>query len=259
MFNTTHIDPAMLNHPTYQRPTDMKKVDVMADSYDGDALGAVTVSKRADGSLWIVDGAHRAAAALKRGDKRILANVHTGLTVAEEAELFLKLNDTKKVSAIDRFKASVISGDPTSVDINRLVESHGWIVSAGGKDGGIAAVTSLEFLYRGGGEVSEASGPNLLNETLSVIRDAWGASSDGVAAMLLRGVGRMLGRYGTYIDGNKIRTKLRKQSPAGLYADARTLAKVSNISMADSVGKVIVNSYNVRMTQGALPEWEVRK
>lgn len=259
MSNITAINPAVLNIPTYQRESDATKVEAMASSYSSEALGAITVSRRADGSLWVIDGAHRTAAAVRRGDTDIPAIIHEGLSLTEEANLFLKLNDTKQMKQVEKFLARVVAEQPAAVAMNTLAKSYGWKIASTKMDGVIVAVVALEYVYDGAREVSPDYGPVLLDKTVSVITDSWGMSADGVTAMVMRGVGRFIGRYGDQIDGTTLRRKLRKVTASSLIGQARGLSKLQGITAIEAFGKVLTSEYNKRLTTGTIPEWEVRK
>ncbi len=86
----------------------------------------LTVSRR-DGRLFVVDGQHRLAAARLRGDiQQLPCLVEEFSTVAEEAQLFDALNDKRRpVSAIDKFRAAIVAGDPDCVAIAGAMERAG--------------------------------------------------------------------------------------------------------------------------------------
>lgn len=71
--------------PTYQRPPDREKInDMVRQLGRGEQLEPIKVNRRPDGSLWITDGQHRAAARAIRGDEMVDAEV-THLPSQEEA------------------------------------------------------------------------------------------------------------------------------------------------------------------------------
>src|SRR5262249_61491582 len=62
-----------------------------------------------------------------------------GLTEAQEAEVFLKLNDTLPVRAFAKFKVSVQAGRDAEADVDRIVRALGLRIargSGGGAPGG---------------------------------------------------------------------------------------------------------------------------
>jgi hypothetical protein len=60
--------------PDYQRPPDREKIaSMVSDRKAGGSLQPIKVNERPDGSLWITDGQHRAAAAALCGETTIAA------------------------------------------------------------------------------------------------------------------------------------------------------------------------------------------
>ncbi|GFG87894.1 DUF6551 family protein [Mycolicibacter algericus] len=95
---------------TYQRPCDPARARAMARDWNPRLAGIIEVSDRGPTNLpryAIIDGQHRwAAAQLLDDPPTLVANVHTGLTVADEAKLFDQLNRArKKVNVFEHYKA----------------------------------------------------------------------------------------------------------------------------------------------------------
>src|SRR5699024_10958496 len=80
MSNFIMADPTTFRTPSYQRDTNPLRVDKIAEAFDLSSFGTVTVSRRKDGHLYIVDGKHRATAAVKNGLDGVPALVLDGLT-----------------------------------------------------------------------------------------------------------------------------------------------------------------------------------
>jgi hypothetical protein len=85
--------------PTYQRDLDPKRVTKMVSEFDQRLVGVLEVSARDDGRFAILDGQHRWAATCRAhpyGTHAHLAcQIHTVLSVEEEARLYYEL-DTKR-------------------------------------------------------------------------------------------------------------------------------------------------------------------
>ena len=81
--------------PDYQRDLRHDLIDKIAREYDVVKAGPILVSKRADGSLWNVDGQHRMIGAERAGETEVFANVVHGLTQEQEAALRLARNDRR--------------------------------------------------------------------------------------------------------------------------------------------------------------------
>lgn len=186
-----------------QREATVSAVRDLANKFDPNLMGTIVVSHR-DGKYWVLDGQHRCLA-LKMvlgddaDDWEIEADVYEGLTEAEEAEMFLSLNDRKVVSSFDKFKVSVTAGRADEADVDRIVRAHGLRISQNGKQGSIGAVSALMFVYGLGG-------PRLLSSTLSVMSSAW--ESTVWDSFIIRGMALFLNRYGDRVDRPELIRKM---------------------------------------------------
>jgi len=113
---------------SYQRPISKARVRRIVREFDVRRLGVITVSKRANGDQYVVDGSHRVAVLLAIGDRQeILADVWEDLTVRDEAELFTLTNgDQKKPTAVENFRAQVVAEYPAAVTVNRAMIAADW-------------------------------------------------------------------------------------------------------------------------------------
>ncbi|NMM98089.1 DUF6551 family protein [Bifidobacterium olomucense] len=224
-----------------QREATSQAVKALADRFDPDLMGTITVSHR-DGTYWILDGQHRCLALkLVLGDDAdewpIEADVYEGLTEEEEAEMFLSLNNTKTVSAFDKFKVSVTAGREEESDVNRIVRSHGLRVSQNGKQGSIGATSALMNVYRLGG-------PKLLSATLYVMSSAW--ESTVWDSFIIKGMALFLNRYGDRVDKAALIKKMSALPMANksLKIASERIRLSSGTSKDKSCAAAITDEYN---------------
>lgn len=259
MFNFTTYNPKSLLIPIYQRDHDERKVIKIVAEFDEDSFGVVTVSRRTDGGLYVIDGQHRYLAALKMDLPLIPIRIIEGLTENEEADRFLKLNATKQVSAVDKFKAQVVARYDDQVNINKIVKSFGWAVDSSKRDGVVSAVKALEYVYGGAGELSKEAGYALLMASLDAITQSWQLNADGTNVAMVKAVGKVLARYNRVIDRSRLVTKLRGTTPAQLIGQGIGNGKMAGVATHEALAQVIVNLYNVKLQKNQLPSWEFRK
>ena len=143
--------------PSYNRVLVDKRAESMAKEFDPDLIGVPVLSERVvDGKpvLFVVDAQHRIKAARQCGYQHLVAcEVHSGLTVAEEARLFRKLNDSKNrkpVCAYDRFRAGLVEGDRATVEITEMISAAGLRVARAAGPRTVCAVEALERAYKNG-------------------------------------------------------------------------------------------------------------
>lgn len=179
----------------YQRPQDERRIGKIVREFDSKILGTIEVSERADGTFAIIDGQHRFEA-LKRLDRKTApALVHKGLSATEEADLFARLNMTRKpLTACQRFKAQLFAGDQQTVEISEIVTKNGFRVLEGGEGlGDISAVIALERAYK-------SHGAENLDATLKNLADLWFGEVAGTTANMISGFSIFLSLYGERYD-----------------------------------------------------------
>lgn len=204
----------------YQRPLSTSRVNKYAQNWDLAAAGVITVNRRSNGLLYVVDGQHRALAAAKAGETEILAQVFNGLTVDQEARLFrIKNAEIGPMKAIHTFRAALQEGLPEAVDINDVVESLGGVMSH--KEGGghtVVAVAALQAVYR----ARKNGGRQGLHDVLSIIKDAFGSLERKYAnGEMIRGLHFLLTAHeADGIDRRRVVTVMKREGIEGLGAKA---------------------------------------
>lgn len=117
--------------PTYQRSIEnvvsQRLITSIAANFDWRLCAPLVVSRRADGSKVIIDGQHRWAAALKRGDLLHLpCCLFTYDSAEEEAKMFIHANRARKpMNRLDDFFAAIVAQDEDTLEVVRLVEEAG--------------------------------------------------------------------------------------------------------------------------------------
>jgi hypothetical protein len=233
-----------------QRVLDHTRVASIAATFDWAAFGVPTLSRRLDGVLVIVDGMHRIEAARANGhvDVSPQMKVHNGLSLEEEAALFLLLNNTRKPSPVDLFRIGVISGDKDLIEMNTLIESAGLEVANAGRKA-FRAVTAMRRIY--------SAEPIAAARALDVCVSAWGVSSDSVQGSIFEGMGLFFLRYGDGANLDELAHRL-SQYPGGalaLLGAARGLGRIRSVSIPNAVGDITLSEYNKGRRTRMLPPW----
>lgn len=238
-------------NPLAQREINPSRVAKLASEFDPEQLGSPTVNHRED-HFWIIDGQHRIAA-LKDwlGDwetQQVQCWCYEGLTEEEEAEIFLKLNDTLAVHAFAKFRVGVQAGRTDETEVDRIVRQCLLRVSQDKGDGAIGAVGTLMRVYRRGGAQS-------LARTLLIIRDAYGDA--GLDASVIEGIGLLCNRYNGDLDDAKLVTKLAAAHGGvnGLLGKAENLRKSTGNVRAHCVAAAAVEINNAGRGGKKLPSW----
>jgi hypothetical protein len=247
--------------PQAQREFNPGWVKARISLFDPDSLGTITVNKRSDGHIYVIDGQHRVELlrAVGWGDQSVFANYFDRLTQAQEAAQFLRLNDSRVVSVFSKFQPRVTSGEPIACDIQRIVNAAGFAVVKGygvGQKWQLCCVASLEFVYRGG-HINTKGGPTALAKTLKVIDAAWGSEAIHYTGVVIEGIGLVFLRYGSAVSIEDLAEKLIpiRGGAAGLIAKAGQSRDVRGGRLGYNAAGVVVDLYNKGRRAGKLDAW----
>jgi hypothetical protein len=245
----------MVTSAKVQRELNMNRVNDLVANFDLDMFGQVTLSWR-DGKYFIIDGQHRIEAMklwLEKSweiQKLDDCKVYQGLTEADEADMFDRLNNVLPVSAYDKFKVRVTAGREAESIIEQIVKDENLVISRDKIPGAIAAVGTL-------GRVYHRSSPEVLRRCLRIIRDAYGDA--GFEAAVIDGMGHLCQRYNGALDE---RIAIERLSEArggvhGLLGKAAILHKQMGNSRSQCVAAAAVDIINANRTTGSkrLPSW----
>lgn len=241
------------------RPVDNGWVDKkLSEGFDPSRIGLPIVSYRSDESYVVLDGQNRCELMRRAGftDRKVQCRVFFGLTLAEEANLFLGHNDNRQVKPVHKFIARVTAGEPDAVAITKIVKAAGWKISDQIGDGKIMAVRALERVYLSDRNEDGSPGP-ALDLTLRTAAAAWGLHSEGVSSHIIVGLGALFRRFGDQIDRPVLVKKLAEipSGASGLYGKARGLQQLRGGTVAESVAEVVVSVYNAKRRKNLLPDW----
>ena len=241
--------PDMRVSPLAQRELNRARVNKIAADFDLEQVGNPTVNERS-GHFYIIDGQHRVEA-LKEigwGDQQIQCWSYAGLTEEEEAEKFLKLNDTLAVNSFAKFRVGVQAGRMEECDIDRIVRAQGLRVSTDKKDGAISAVSSLRRVY-------DQAGPGQLARCLRIVRDAYGDA--GLEAPVIAGIGLLCARYDNALEEPRAVAALSKAHGGvnGLLGKAETIRRATGGAKYHCVAAAAVEIINGGRGGKKLPAW----
>lgn len=240
------------------------KVLRIKNNYNPGALGIITVSYRENSKAYVViDGMHRTEATRIVTDNtgELQCKVFRGLTLAEEVQMFLDLNDTTQPPEIDKFKV-LLSGEGSDADaardISELLGAYGWQVSRVAANGNVNAVTVVWRMY----ELSKKrdADPNLILMAIMTITKAWGNDRFGAQGPVIEALARMYAEYGARMDLDHLVDvlKLYQGGPRSLLAEAKQLAAVRKMKASMALADILVNSYNKGRRTRQLDAWRRR-
>lgn len=233
---------------TYQRVLDVNRARQMAASWDRRLAGVLEVSDRGEGAsprYAIVDGQHRWAAAKSLLNPPVLvANVHEGLDLADEAALFDKLNRQRKQPTVwDHWRARRAAGDELVLGIEETVARRGLRVhEQSGKDGVITCVSTLEKIAK------SAGGLDLLDASLNLLHASWETQREAYDSPLVLGMALVVSAFGAdrRLNAMILTSALAEMPPRRVRFQAAALRDSTPGSLGKLTALTMLNQYNKR-------------
>lgn len=236
-----------------QRKLNKARVDELVGDMDLDKIGTPVLNLR-ENYYFIIDGQHRIEAVkawLGKGwETQVLeCKVYTGLSEAQEADMFDKLNNVLTVSAFDKFKTRVTAGREVESAVDRIVRAESLCISRESVPGAISCVGTLTKVYSRAGEET-------LRKTLGIIRDSFGDA--GFGSMVIDGLAHLCQRYGDQLEYDRAVQTLSEMHGGvnGLLGKAVVLQKQTGSPKAHCVAAAVVEAINSRRSgKRRMPTW----
>jgi hypothetical protein len=245
--------------PIVQRVEGIDQVRVanIAAEFKQHMLGTFVISERKDGRLVVLDGMHRREVCMSVGHNTpVTCEVFTGLSIAEEAELFVGRNNARMPSAISKFHARVLMGEPAAMEITSILERHQWHISVDPLPGCLAAVVALESVYRSASNtLPNGAHPDVLDRVLEILTIAWEWDTDSVKGHMLSAVAQLVGRFASSIDTKKLVDEMQATRPDVLIGRAKTLRDAQGGTVPAALAKILAGMHNKKRRNNLLPEW----
>lgn len=241
------------------------KVAWMVENWNPAAKGLVHVSYRTPSRANILlDGMHRTEAEriISENTGEMWCRVFTGLTLAQESQMFLDLNRTTAPTLIDKYKV-LLNGDSDDAaaaqDIERIVNQYGWSVARTPGPGNINCIGVLTKVYNL--SVRKNRDPNLIQLAILAITTAWGTHDrTAVEGSLVDAVAAIYDEYGSNLDHDRFVNILAETEggPTGLLARAQVLAKARGGKRANGIADILMEHYNKGLKGRSLGAWRKR-
>lgn len=252
----TWVIAGIISVPDYQRPPQATRVKKIADEFDPDKYDPLKLSRRADGSLWVIDGNHRLQAIMSMGwgDQLVPARVIQGLTYEQEAALFVAQKDRRDPDAAERFAGRLEQREPTALDMLRVAEEVGVILDyrkkkSSGEPHVIYAISSAEAIYRDGRA-------DRFRLALSLINRAWGETPGAFVSEVLGGMNTFLARYEKRLDLEQARKAFARVTLDEALRSASSMRHMFREDARTCLGRALLHIYNNGLRTHRLPGWD---
>ncbi|MEY8573609.1 DUF6551 family protein [Oscillospiraceae bacterium 21-37] len=233
---------ALTSGLAYQRPVKQAVVNRLIRHWNSKLLTPIVVSQR-DSKNYVVDGQHRLTAMRRmNGGKDVIVPclVYTGLTYAQEAEMYHRLEKSKgHLQLASDVKARLESGaDAEMLDIDQRIADAGFTWALDKPTGAACEIQPTRAVisaYR------KLGGP-AFSRMLELLAGAWHGSQVSLKSGMIAGMALFLKTYETEIDDYTFVARLSQVDPF----DIAQLAKVDFTTDRRSLryARVIRKKYN---------------
>lgn len=233
--------------PAYQRATDgpasRRIIRRMIQEWNWSLCQPLSVSRRAGGALFVLDGQHRLQGARERGDILYLPCViASNLDRADEANTFVKLNtERQKLGENDVFIGLLSAGDEHAVRVQTLLDAAGWTLARHRgthkfKPGELLCAPLLVKMLK-------ARGEGAVRFALSVLRAAYPETRITITATLLAALGQLFDdadAAGSYTAADLIAAIGAQPPHKWLAVRDRRIARFPALSQQTALAQVLL-------------------
>jgi hypothetical protein len=177
-------------------PTHINKI---VAEFNPTMLGVIIVSRRPNGTYVALDGWHRSEAVklVRDAPTELDALVYTGMSLAQEAEMFRRYNTRATVPNADNFRMLVHEGDEMAVRVNAIVENFG--LEIGKTFHAVATAAKI---------VGRPNGFETFETTLRIIDRAWTLDENSADNRIINAIAEMIYHYDDAFDEKAFTTRL---------------------------------------------------
>lgn len=241
--------------PSYQREVRPGWVKHIVDNFDPYLLDPLDVSRRVDGSHYVMDGQHRLLALREMGydDQFVDCLVFDGLTVQQESRRFNTQDNRKQLTALERFRSRLIEGQSAELTVNEVVRDCGFRIDFArhNRSGSIRCVGSLL-------QARKVGGATHLRNLLMAVRDAYGAEV-APDALMVDGISMFLRHYEGQYDMARLIDALKSVAPEQLAREAKSYQGATRSSAKASYATVLAKDYyNKGLRKNRLPDFGMK-
>lgn len=252
------VDPNTLKvDHEYQAPLDEKRVDtIVRAGWDENLAQTIEVSAR-NGSWYVMEGQHRVVAARRLGIPRLSARVHEGLSVEDEARIFVGTNTMRRrPNTAATFRARLRQGDPRAVLVASICEEfavHLRLSGTGNRSPrSTRAFAALENILD-----YEAA---LLRQTLRICMASWPEDDRALDQTPLYGVASFLYVYGAHPRFREKELVEKLASHPAIWVVQRSGVWSSGSPGGGGSGRLTLKSFNKAGPRMAVLEaWNFRR
>lgn len=239
-----HVDPR------YQRGLNQRRLQRLVREWNPSLADPIRVNWREDGTIWVIDGQHRLAAAKAVGNKMIECKVHMSLTPDQEAAVWNLLQSGRVAPTLgDAFRSRLFAREPVAVQLEEIVHKFGGTLSLNNSNSSakrpVHALATIESILTFQGEDG-------LNRVMTTLAEAYPEDQQVFSEAMLNGLSIFYHIYDEEFDDDRLMAALRRTSPRKLFQAAMALKQQLGGSTTAHIASSIVREYNTRLTRNRL-------
>lgn len=207
----------LVSNQDYQRNLSDSQIIKASEEFDIYQINPVKVSRR-NGINYVFNGQHTIEiVAMVSGSREtpVWCMIYDDLSYEHEADIFAnQMKHVRPLHPYEIFKANIEAGNPDQLMIRDIVQSYGLTIGNKKVPGMVAAVSSLESIYK-------KYGYHVLNRVLRLCVGAWEGDSSSLSANMLNGVARLVIAYGDKMKDEEFKEKVGAISPRQIGRQAK--------------------------------------
>ena len=225
----------------YQRKVEKRIVNKLVREWNPVLLTPLVVSHR-EGRYYLVDGQHRVAA-MRRiygGDVKTECVVHEGLTVQQEADLYIRFDGSiKRITKRQSVKAMLESSSDTRPQVIKgLLKEAGFHWALKGRNPANYYINVTSTLFR----AYDLLGPDNFRRLFIMLAGTWNGVPTSVTARMISGTALFLKTYLEDLDDYVFTLRLSAHSPVDILHTAQQSGGPGNIPTR--IAHVLLDLYN---------------
>ena len=194
----------LVSNQDYQRNLSDSQIIRASEEFDIYQINPVKVSRR-NGTNYVFNGQHTIEiVAMVSGSREtpVWCMIYDDLSYEHEADIFAnQMKHVRPLHPYEIFKANIEAGNPDQLMIRDIVQSYGLIIGNKKVPGMVAAVSSLESIYK-------KYGYHALSRVLRLCVGAWEGDPSSLTANMLNGVARLVVTYGDKLKDEEFKEKV---------------------------------------------------
>lgn len=194
----------LVSNQDYQRNLSDSQIIKASEEFDIYQINPVKVSRR-NGINYVFNGQHTIEiVAMVSGSREtpVWCMIYDDLSYEHEADIFAnQMKHVRPLHPYEIFKANIEAGNPDQLMIRDIVQSYGLSIGNKKVPGMVAAVSSLESIYK-------KYGYHALSRVLRLCVGAWEGDPSSLSANMLNGVARLVVTYGDKLKDEEFKEKV---------------------------------------------------